>query len=90
MEAAVQKALGSGAKKIVIDLEQVTYIDSTGIGIVAFCFGKISKEGGTAVVSGAQGLVLEVFRITRLDSIIKFFPDADAACASLGAAGQSA
>lgn len=90
MEATISKAIEAGARKIVIDLANVTYIDSTGIGIIAFAFGKISKAGGLAHVSGAQGLVLEIFRITRLDSIIKFFPDAEAACASLRAAGQSA
>jgi anti-sigma B factor antagonist len=88
VEAAVMKAIEGGARKLVVDLDGVSYIDSTGIGIIAACFSRISHAGGEARISGAQGIVLDVFRITRLDSIIRFFPDADAACASLRAAGQ--
>jgi hypothetical protein len=29
--------------------------------------------------------VKDVFRITRLDQVVSFFPDVDSACAALGA-----
>ena len=90
IEAAVLKALKEGSRKLVIDLSQVTYIDSTGIGIIAYCFGKISQLGAQASVSGATGLVMEVFRLTRLDSVIHFFPDTASACESLAGASPSA
>ena len=90
IEAAVLKALNEGVRKLVLDLGQVTYIDSTGIGIIAYCFGKISKSGAQASVAGAKGLVMEVFKITRLDSVIKFFPDSTSACNSFAAASPSA
>jgi anti-sigma B factor antagonist len=90
IEVAVLKALKDGSLKLVIDLSQVSYIDSTGIGIIAYCFGKISQKGARAAVSGANGLVLEVFKLTRLDSVIHFFPDVASACAGLAAASPSA
>ncbi|MDP9170095.1 MAG: STAS domain-containing protein [Acidobacteriota bacterium] len=82
IETYVVKALGEGVRKIVIDLSKVDYLDSTGIGLIAYNFGKISQAGAESRVSGAQGLVMDLFRITRLDSVIKFFPDAASACAS--------
>jgi anti-sigma B factor antagonist len=88
MERVVLHALENGSRKLVIDLSNVNYIDSTGIGVVAYCFGKISQAGAHARIAGARGLVMDVFRITRLDTVIKFFPDVDAACESLRAAGQ--
>ncbi|HWF08433.1 MAG TPA: STAS domain-containing protein [Bryobacteraceae bacterium] len=90
IETFVLKALGEGAAKIVFDLSQVSYIDSTGIGIIAYCFGKASQKGAQAAVAGAAGLVLDVFRLTRLDSVIRFFPDVAAACAGLAAVSPSA
>jgi anti-sigma B factor antagonist len=90
IEAAVLKVLNEGAQKLVFDLSKVTYIDSTGIGVIAYCFGKISQKGMHAAVSGAQGLVLEVFKLTRLDSVIAFFPDVASACGGLAAASPSA
>ena len=86
IQAAVVKALNEGVKKLVFDLTKVAYIDSSGIGIIAYCFGKISQQGGNAVVVGAGGLVKEVFKFTRLDNVIPFFPDVDSACVGLASA----
>jgi anti-sigma B factor antagonist len=85
LEATVVRLLGEGSKKFVIDLSKVDYVDSTGIGRIAYCFGKITQAGAQARVSGAQGLVMDLFRITRLDSVIRFFPDEAGACKSLEA-----
>lgn len=82
IEAAILKALKDGVSKLVVDLSKVTYIDSTGIGIIAYCFGKVSQANAKAAVAGANGLVLEVFKITRLDSVMNFYPDVATACAS--------
>jgi len=83
IEANVVRLLNDGARKIVIDLSQIEYIDSTGIGIIAYCFGKVTQSGGQCRVSGAKGLVMDLFRITRLENVIQFFPDEASACESL-------
>ena len=43
-----------------------------------------------AAVAGARGLVMDVFKLTRLDSVIPFFPDVASACDGLAAASSSA
>jgi anti-sigma B factor antagonist len=90
IENNVVKLLNDGVRKIVIDLAKVDYIDSTGIGIIAYCFGKISQMAAETRVSGASGLVMDLFRITRLDNVIQFFPDVDSACASLSPVRKTA
>jgi anti-sigma B factor antagonist len=86
IQTAVTKALNEGIKRLVFDLTHVAYIDSSGIGIIAYCFGKITQQGGNAAVVGAGGLVKEVFKLTRLDNVIPFFPDVASACDGLAAA----
>jgi anti-sigma B factor antagonist len=90
IETFVLGALHEGSRKLVIDLAHVAYIDSTGIGIIAYCFAKIGQLGAKAAVAGAKGLVLEVFKLTHLDTVIEFFPDVEAACAELNAPGAAA
>ena len=85
IEEAIVGALQKGVRKIVIDLEHVSYIDSAGVGIIAFCFGKASQLGAQFSVAGTDARVTDVFRITRLDQVVTFFPDVDAACAALSA-----
>ncbi len=90
IETYVLKSLNEGAQKLIFDLSQVSYIDSTGIGKIAYCSGKISQRGAHAAVAGASGLVLDVFKLTRLDTVIRFFPDIRSACAAFPAASASA
>ena len=89
IEATILKVLNEGVRKLVVDLSKVTYIDSTGIGIIAYCFGKISQMEAQASVSGATGLVMEVFKLTRLESVIRFFPDVASACEGFTSANAS-
>lgn len=89
IEATVLKALNEGVRRLVFDLSQVTYVDSTGIGIIAYCFGKISQQGGHAAVAGASGLIKEVFRLTRLDNVIQFYPDVPSACEALATSASA-
>jgi anti-sigma B factor antagonist len=86
IETNIVKILKAGVRRIVIDLAKVEYLDSTGIGIIAYCSSKISQAGAESRVSGATGLVMDLFRITRLDTVIRFFPDAISACESFEAA----
>jgi anti-sigma B factor antagonist len=80
IEAAVLKALDEGASRIVLDLNHVNWLDSTGVGVVAYCFGKASQAGAQLNVAAVTGRVREVFQITGLDRVIRFFPDVDSAC----------
>jgi anti-sigma B factor antagonist len=85
IEDAVTGALKDGARKIVIDLEHVSYIDSAGVGIIAFCFGKASQVGAQFIAAATDARVMDVFRITRLDQVVTFVPDVESACAAFGA-----
>ncbi len=83
IESTILKALNEGAKKFILDVSHVTFIDSTGIGIVAYCFGKISQAGAAARVAGAKGLVMDVFHLTRMDAVLKFVPTVEEAVTGL-------
>lgn len=65
--AGVNAALGASARRhIVLDLSEVTLIDSTGLGtLVGLLRTAESAGGGLALVSPRSG-VLEVLKITRL------------------------
>src|SRR5437016_1775884 len=66
IEPEVVGAINAGAKTIIMDLAAVTHIDSTGIGIMAYCFGKATQAGTELRISSARDSVLDLFRVTRL------------------------
>ncbi len=88
LEGLVKELLQQNVRKLVFDLSAVDYIDSAGMGVVAYCFGAMKEAGGEFRVAGAAGKVQNLFKITRLDTILPFFPTVAAACEGL-ATGQA-
>jgi len=87
IEPEVVGAIQAGAKMVILDLTAVTHIDSTGIGIMAYCFGKATQAGAQLRIAGARGNVLDVFHVTRLIHVVPFFPDVDSAVQGSGRLG---
>lgn len=80
IEPLVRGLLNRSEKKLIFDLSGVDYIDSTGIGIVAFCSAAVAQADGAlrlTLVSG--GRVEQVLKATRLDNIIPCFATVEAA-----------
>ncbi len=85
IETLVQDLLRQSRKKIILDISRVDHLDSTGIGILAFCYGTVNRNGGELRIAGATGKVLHLLQITRLDGVLPLCASIEAACASLGA-----
>jgi anti-sigma B factor antagonist len=75
----VEECLARGTRKIVFDLSGVTVIDSTGIGRFISSFNKIMAAGGEMRMAGANGHVMQSFRVSLLDKVFKFYPSVEAA-----------
>lgn len=59
----------SGQTRLLIDLSQVEYIDSSGLGMLIRIQKIAVRNGGNVVLKGVQGLVRELFEMTRLTAI---------------------
>ncbi len=65
--AAVQDIEGLYAE---IDLSEVNYIDSTGLGVFIGFFKAIQAHGGSMKITNANARLKRLFEITGLDQII--------------------
>lgn len=83
VEDLITRLLQEGRRKFVVDLSGVTHIDSTGIGKFIASLGKVGQAGGALVMAGAGGMVREGFRVTRLDTVFRFYPDVESAVAAI-------
>ncbi|HZQ92156.1 MAG TPA: STAS domain-containing protein [Terriglobales bacterium] len=79
LEWQVNELIQKGTRKLVLDLTNVTHMDSTGIGILVSCSGKMRVAGGELRVAGATGAVEKVIKLTQVDNIVPLFPTAAAA-----------
>ena len=69
-------------ERMVIDLSDVTYIDSAGLAALIQAMQKVEAYGGKFLLAGLQETVRSIFEISRLDQVFQIFPDADTALAA--------
>lgn len=81
----VEELLTKNEKKVVMDFTDLKYIDSSGLGIVVFCSGKLSESGGQLRVAGANPTIRNLFKITRIEKVINLDDTLEAALAGLAA-----
>ena len=55
---------------VVLDLENLTFMDSSGIGVLLGRLRKLSARGGSLSVKGMQPSVEKLFRLSGLDRVI--------------------
>jgi anti-sigma B factor antagonist len=67
-QAALRQGPGPG--KTVIDLSGVPYMDSAAMGTIVNCYVHCQKAGGTLMVAGVSSRVMELFRLTKVDTVI--------------------
>ena len=58
-----------GVYDIVIDLERVEFLDSTGLGVLVGGLKRMRAQDGTLVLVCAQERILKIFRITGLTKV---------------------
>jgi anti-sigma B factor antagonist len=68
-------------QRLVVDLSDVTYIDSAGLAALIGAMQKVEGYGGKFLLAGLQETVRSIFEISRLDQVFQIFPDAEAALA---------
>jgi anti-sigma B factor antagonist len=68
-----------GNKKILIDLEGVTYMDSSGLGVLVALLKRIKQEEGELKLLNLPPSVEKIFELTRLTKFFEIFDEADKA-----------
>jgi len=71
-----------GNRAIILDLSEVTFIDSSGLGALISCL-KLIGQDGELVLSGTRGTVASMFKLTRMDKIFRMFKQTDEAVTAL-------
>ena len=83
VESAIKQRIQKGSKKLALELSRLTFLDSSGVGMLVVCSGVMERAGGRLVIVGAGGKVKEVLLLTHLDRVMRMYSDLDSACAAL-------
>ncbi len=66
---------------LVIDMEAVEFIDSTGLGVLIGALKRVRAHDGDLQVVLTDSRILKVFEITQLDTIFQIHPTVDSVVA---------
>ncbi len=79
----VKKMIASGVSSYVLNLDQVPYMDSSGIGSLLYVNTELKKRGLPLRISGVKGSVRKVIELTRLVEHFPIVQDLDTALQQL-------
>lgn len=82
------RLLENGAKTLVLDLSEVRFVDSSGLGALLSGHKNASLREGRFALAGVQARVQSMFELTRLHRVFEIHPGLEAALGG-GGGGQA-
>ncbi|MEQ8719538.1 MAG: STAS domain-containing protein [Acidimicrobiales bacterium] len=77
---AVVDLVGGGIRWLVLDLGDVGFVDSTGLGVLVGALKRVTSAAGEMTVVCGRENILELFRMTRLTAVFAIYDDVASAC----------
>ena len=76
--AEVDEALEAGADELLIDLKDITFVDSSGLGILVVVLKKVRACKKKLYVCSINDQVKMLFELTSMDRVFEVLPDREA------------
>jgi anti-sigma B factor antagonist len=71
----VREQAGKGSKKLLLNLSEVSYIDSSGIGEMVSGFTTVTNSGGQLKLVGLSKRIKDLLQITKLYTVFDVYDD---------------
>lgn len=75
MRERINAEIAKGNRQLILNLQQVDYIDSTGLGSMVICYTSLQKQGGSLKLVHLNRRNLELMLLTKLSTIFQIFGD---------------
>ena len=79
LRSAIRRLIEEGKKKILLNLSQVSYVDSSGIGEFVASFTAIGREGGQLKLLNLTQKIQDLLAITKLLTVFDTYEDESSA-----------
>jgi anti-sigma B factor antagonist len=79
LRAALLEAADRANHEIVVDLTQLEFLDSTGLGALIGAHKRATEHGGSVRLVAHEGQILRLLRITGLLDVFSVYPSVEAA-----------
>jgi anti-sigma B factor antagonist len=83
LKAAIGESLEGGRARVVVDLTDTTFLDSSGLGVLVGALQRLRDRGGALSIVSVDPSIARTFSITGLDQILAIRETRDEAVAAL-------
>ncbi|MEU7840083.1 STAS domain-containing protein [Micromonospora sp. NPDC049114] len=83
LREGLQRLVEAGERLVVVDLAEVGFMDSSGLGALVVMFKALREAGGRLCLATVQPAVRSVLSVTSVDRVIGVYDDVPAAEADL-------
>jgi anti-sigma B factor antagonist len=85
LKRAIAAAIDAGARRLVVDLTETRFLDSTALGVLIGAVKRLRPLDGRLVIVNTEPSTAKTFEITGLDQIFTIVPAREQALASVTA-----
>ncbi|HEX4750722.1 MAG TPA: STAS domain-containing protein [Bryobacteraceae bacterium] len=85
----LRNLMAQGSKNIILNMKDVTYVDSAGLGELVGAYTTAANQGGSVKLLHLQGKMKDLMQITKLHTIFPAFDDEQQAIQSFAAAASA-
>jgi anti-sigma B factor antagonist len=82
LREALISLVDAGNFRLIVDMEGVEFLDSTGLGVLVGALKRVRAHDGSIDLVCTQGRILRIFRITGLSKVFDIYDSVDEAVAS--------
>ena len=90
LHEAIRGLTSEGPKNILLNLANVSVIDSSGLGELVASYASVERSGGTLKLSNLSDRNIQLITITKLYTVFDVFDNEAEALASFGTANEAA
>jgi anti-sigma B factor antagonist len=84
LRSRLAKAIDSGKTRLVVDLREATFIDSTTLGVLIAAVKRVQPVGGTLAIVCADQNIRRIFELTGLENVFPIRSSREEALAATG------
>jgi anti-sigma B factor antagonist len=85
LRSSINDALARNRRKLLLNFDEVFYIDSSGLGELVTLHTRVRKAGGELKLMKLRELTRDLMAMTKLYTVFEIFPDESSALKSFGA-----
>jgi len=79
LDSQIQNLLAGDVRDLLVNLAGVDYMDSAGLGLLVHAYGQLNAKQGAMRLTGVQPRIMDLLRMTKLDTFLTIEPGGNGA-----------